>query len=41
MKYLICGLPMLLCVEIVSIICLLALVLCFVGDIIKAREVSK
>ena len=41
MKYLICGLPMLLCVEIVSIVCLLALVLCFMCDIIKAKEASK
>lgn len=39
MKYLVCAMPMVLCIEAVSILCLCALVLCFFADV--KREVEK
>lgn len=39
MKYLICALPMVLCVEVVSLLCLIAMCACFFADIAKAKEV--
>lgn len=41
MKYLICLLPMVLCIEVVSIICLTAVLMCFLADVAKAKEASK
>lgn len=37
MKYIICSLPMLLCVEAVSIACLFALTMCLLADFAKAK----
>lgn len=41
MKYLVCAMPMLLCSEIVSIVCLSALVGCFLFDAYKEKEGRK
>ena len=41
MKYLVCSMPMLLCSEIVSIVCLIALTACFLADVYKEKEGSK
>ena len=38
MKYVFCVAPMLLCSEIVSIVCLLAITICFLLDLEKARR---
>jgi hypothetical protein len=38
MKYVFCALPMLLCVEAVSLACLILIILCFMTDIMKAAE---
>ena len=41
MKYLLCATPMLLCSEIVSIACLIALTACFLADVYKEKEGRK
>lgn len=38
MKYAICAAPMLLCSEIVSIVCITALLVCFLLDLKDAKE---
>ena len=41
MKYLLCAMPMLLCSEIISILCLLALTVCFLADAYEEKEGRK
>ena len=41
MKYIVCAAPMLLCCEVVSVICLCGITVCIILDFIKAAKGGK